>query len=70
MELTIQILEQSGFLNEVGAAIHMAPNATRILKDWGCNLENLQPVHCNKLRLWDHQGNLIRTPVVGAIIQG
>lgn len=48
----------------------MAPNATRILKDWGCNLEDLQPVHCNKMRLWDHQGNLMHIPVVGAFLKG
>ncbi|PYH84659.1 hypothetical protein BO82DRAFT_390027 [Aspergillus uvarum CBS 121591] len=43
------------FLNEVGAAIHVAPNATRILRDWGCNFDNLQA--------WDSDGNLVYTPV-------
>ncbi|RAL03650.1 putative salicylate hydroxylase [Aspergillus ibericus CBS 121593] len=65
----VEILEQSGFLNEVGAAIHMAPNATRILKDWGCNLEGLQPVHCDSLQIWDQQGNHIRTPIVTKDVQ-
>ncbi|KAE8371911.1 hypothetical protein BDV26DRAFT_286391 [Aspergillus bertholletiae] len=60
----VQVIEQSGFLNEVGAAIHVAPNATRILKAWGCDLESLHPVHCNKLQLWDASGNLICTPIV------
>ncbi|OOF96328.1 hypothetical protein ASPCADRAFT_206516 [Aspergillus carbonarius ITEM 5010] len=60
----VEVLEQSGFLNEVGAAIHVAPNATRILKDWECSLESLQPVHCDRLQIWDQQGNFIRTPVV------
>ncbi|KAB8241972.1 hypothetical protein BDV35DRAFT_384451 [Aspergillus flavus] len=60
----VQVIEQSGFLNEVGAAIHVAPNATRILKAWGCDLESLHPVHCNKLQVWDASGNLVWTPVV------
>lgn len=49
----IQVIEQSGFLNEVGAAIHVAPNATRILKEWGCDFDTLQPVQCNRLLVWD-----------------
>ncbi|KAL4969013.1 uncharacterized protein BDV14DRAFT_196331 [Aspergillus stella-maris] len=58
------VIEKSGFLNEVGAAIHVAPNATRILKAWGCSLDWLQPVHCRTLQVWDAKGNHIRTPVV------
>ncbi|KAE8323316.1 hypothetical protein BDV39DRAFT_208874 [Aspergillus sergii] len=60
----VQLIEQSGFLNEVGAAIHVAPNATRILKAWGCDLESLHSVHCNKLQVWDASGNLVWTPIV------
>ncbi|KAE8310892.1 hypothetical protein BDV41DRAFT_566190 [Aspergillus transmontanensis] len=60
----VQVIEQSGFLNEVGAAIHVAPNATRILKAWGCDLESLHSVHCNKLQVWDASGNLVWTPIV------
>ncbi|KAJ5190123.1 FAD/NAD(P)-binding domain-containing protein [Penicillium cinerascens] len=52
----IQVLEQSSFRNEVGAAIHVAPNATRILKEWGCNLNGLYPVQCNRLQVWDSEG--------------
>jgi len=60
----VQVLEKSGFLNEVGAAIHVAPNATRILKRWGCNLDWLNPVHCEKLQIWDANGRLLSTPIV------
>lgn len=60
----MQVLEKSGFLNEVGAAIHVAPNATRILKRWGCNLDWLNPVHCEKLQIWDANGRLLSTPIV------
>ncbi|KAK1149697.1 hypothetical protein N8T08_005250 [Aspergillus melleus] len=59
-----KVIEKSAFLNEVGAAIHVAPNATRILKGWGCNLDWLHPVHCEKLQVWDGNGNLLRTPIV------
>lgn len=33
--LLIQVYEQSRFLNEVGAAIHLAPNAARVLQRLG-----------------------------------
>ncbi|OGM44354.1 monooxygenase [Aspergillus bombycis] len=60
----VQVIEQSGFLNEVGAAIHVAPNATRILKAWGCELKSLHPVYCKKLQVWDASGNLMWTPII------
>jgi salicylate hydroxylase len=60
-----QLLEKSSFLNEVGAAIHVAPNPTRILKAWGCDLDWLRPVHCEKLQIWNSKGDLVRTPIVG-----
>ncbi|CAG8201422.1 unnamed protein product [Penicillium salamii] len=60
----VTVIEKSGFLNEVGAAIHVAPNATRILKRWGCNLDWLYPIHCEKLQVWDTNGKLLWTPVV------
>ncbi|KAL3483676.1 hypothetical protein BJX62DRAFT_244664 [Aspergillus germanicus] len=60
----VQVLEKSSFLNEVGAAIHVAPNATRILKAWGCDLDWLRLVHCEKLQIWNSKGDLVRTPIV------
>ncbi|CAG8400210.1 unnamed protein product [Penicillium salamii] len=60
----VTVIEKSGFLNEVGAAITVAPNATRILKRWGCNLDWLYPIHCEKLQVWDKNGKPLRTPVV------
>ncbi|KAL4980950.1 hypothetical protein BDW66DRAFT_156088 [Aspergillus desertorum] len=62
--MPLNVIEKSGFLNEAGAAIHVAPNATRILKAWGCNLDWLQPVHCETLQVWDEKGNHIRTPIL------
>ncbi|KAI0973196.1 monooxygenase [Xylaria arbuscula] len=47
----VEVFEQSSFLNEVGAAIHVPPNASRVLKSWGCNLDDLQPVFCNYLNV-------------------
>ncbi|KAL4867119.1 hypothetical protein BDV12DRAFT_186885 [Aspergillus spectabilis] len=60
----VVVLEQSGFSSEVGAAIHVAPNASRILRDWGCNFDTLRAVPCDKLQVWDAAGKLIYTPVV------
>ncbi|KAL4807579.1 monooxygenase [Aspergillus unguis] len=60
----VQVLEKSSFLNEVGAAIHVAPNASRVLKSWGCDLAWLDPVHCTRMQIWDQRGELIVTPVV------
>lgn len=34
-EDAIQVFERSSFHNEAGAAIHLAPNATRVLTAWG-----------------------------------
>ncbi|KAJ6131097.1 FAD/NAD(P)-binding domain-containing protein [Penicillium sp. IBT 18751x] len=65
----VQVIEQSGFLNEVGAAIHVAPNATRILREWGCDFEKLQPVFCTKVQLWTSAGDYISTPVVTKDVQ-
>ncbi|PLB54959.1 monooxygenase [Aspergillus steynii IBT 23096] len=65
----VQVIEQSGFLNEVGAAIHMAPNATRVLRSWGVELESLRPVQCNHLDVWDAMGNHLWTPAVTKELQ-
>ncbi|KAG8532389.1 uncharacterized protein KY384_002874 [Bacidia gigantensis] len=34
-----QIFEQSSFANEIGAAIHLCPNASRVLLRWGLDAE-------------------------------
>lgn len=46
-------------MNEVGAAIHIPPNATRVLKEWGCDLNNFQPTFCHHLTVNDQNGKLI-----------
>ncbi|KAJ6128922.1 hypothetical protein N7471_010139 [Penicillium samsonianum] len=65
----VKVIEQSGFHNEVGAAIHIAPNATRVLKDLGCDFNSLHPVQCNRLQVWDPNGSLLWTPVVTKDLQ-
>ncbi|KAI1154212.1 hypothetical protein F4825DRAFT_460549 [Nemania diffusa] len=47
-----QVYESSSFLNEVGAAIHLAPNATRVLKSWDCDFKTLFPVECEAIRIY------------------
>ncbi|KAL4812165.1 hypothetical protein BDW67DRAFT_193954 [Aspergillus spinulosporus] len=58
---TVLVFEQSRFLHEVGAAIHVAPNASRILQSWGVDMEALQPVECSAIKVWDTQGNYVST---------
>ncbi|KAL5610554.1 hypothetical protein FOBRF1_006671 [Fusarium oxysporum] len=59
----VEVFEQSRFLNEIGAAIHIAPNATRVLKSWDIDLTDLQAVLCNAIKIYDHTGKLIFVPV-------
>ncbi|KAL4939783.1 hypothetical protein BDV06DRAFT_230809 [Aspergillus oleicola] len=65
----VVIFEKSRFHNEVGAAIHVAPNASRILRSWGVDFEALQPVHCKHLRVWDANVNPVWTPLVTKDLQ-
>ena len=45
----VTLLEQSRFANELGAAVHMAPNATGLILRMGINLEDLGAVPCKIL---------------------
>ncbi|KAJ6142737.1 hypothetical protein N7471_002190 [Penicillium samsonianum] len=65
----VQVIEQSGFLNEVGAAIHIAPNASRILREWECDFQKLQASQCNRLQVWNSAGELLWTPIVTKELQ-
>jgi len=64
----VQVIEQSSFYNEVGAAIHIAPNATRILREWECDFEALQASECEQAQFWDSSCNPLRPPIVCALI--
>ncbi|KAL4901216.1 hypothetical protein BDW74DRAFT_182072 [Aspergillus multicolor] len=57
----VLVFEQSRFLHEVGAAVHVAPNASRILQSWGIDLAALQGVECEAIKVWDAQGNFLST---------
>ena len=46
---TIQIFERSRFSREVGAAIAICPNATRILTRWGFDFERAGAVANEKV---------------------
>ncbi|KAI0435092.1 hypothetical protein F5Y09DRAFT_327780 [Xylaria sp. FL1042] len=59
----VEVYESSGFLNEVGAAIHLAPNATRVLKSWDLDFETLSPVYCEAIRFYDENVKLVETVV-------
>ncbi|QIW98252.1 hypothetical protein AMS68_003770 [Peltaster fructicola] len=51
----IHVFERSSFDNEVGAAISLAPNASRILRGWGMELDELEPSLCERLSVSSHQ---------------
>lgn len=42
----VTVLEQSKMKSEVGAAIHLGPNASKIALDWGMDLNRLGSVEC------------------------
>lgn len=62
--LSFQIFERSSFDNEVGAAIHVAPNASRIMQDWGFDIEELRPSVCEKVTLWSPEEEFLNVAVV------
>ncbi|KAF2632873.1 FAD/NAD(P)-binding domain-containing protein [Macroventuria anomochaeta] len=49
---TVTLLEQSRFANELGAAVHLAPNANGLLRRMGLSPEKLGAVSCKKLSQW------------------
>ncbi|KAI0118794.1 hypothetical protein GGR51DRAFT_545336 [Nemania sp. FL0031] len=59
----VEVYESSSFLNEVGAAIHLAPNATRVLKSWDCDFETLSPVECKALKIYSADLKLVHPGV-------
>jgi 2-polyprenyl-6-methoxyphenol hydroxylase-like FAD-dependent oxidoreductase len=48
----VTLLEQSRFANELGAAVHLAPNANGLLRRMGLAPEKLGAVTCKKLSQW------------------
>lgn len=48
----VTLLEQSRFANELGAAVHLAPNANGLLRRMGLFPEKLGAVVCMKLSQW------------------
>ncbi|KAH8691269.1 hypothetical protein BGW36DRAFT_419792 [Talaromyces proteolyticus] len=55
----VDIFEQSNFSNELGAAIHVGPNATRALSSLGYDPARLRGVQCSGMALYNSNGDLI-----------
>lgn len=55
----IQVLEQSRFANEVGAAVHLAPNSNGILKRIGLDAETFGGNETKSMTSYDQTGNLL-----------
>lgn len=47
----IQIFEKSSFGHEIGAAIYVCPNASRVLLPWGLNPNRARMVVCRSVRM-------------------
>ncbi|KAF2993830.1 hypothetical protein E8E13_002324 [Curvularia kusanoi] len=56
----VEIFEKSAFSNEVGAAIHLAPNASRILRTWGIDLNKASPSQCTCIAIWSKEGKYLK----------
>lgn len=52
----VTLLEQSRFANELGAAVHLAPNANGLLRRMGLIAENHGAVKCKRLSQWFPDG--------------
>ena len=55
----VTILEQSRFANELGAAVHLAPNANGLLRRMGMSPENQGAVACRKLTQFFSNGKMM-----------
>jgi hypothetical protein len=54
-----KILESVSTLRELGAAVHLAPNAYRLIKQWGGDLvEGYGSVPCKGYHEWSTDGAL------------
>ncbi|KAH7078764.1 hypothetical protein BKA63DRAFT_465371 [Paraphoma chrysanthemicola] len=49
---SVTLLEQSRFANELGAAVHLAPNANGLLRRIGLIPENLGAITCRRFSQW------------------
>ena len=47
----VEVFEKSTFANEIGAAINVCPNATRILKSWDFDFDAWSPSECKGQRV-------------------
>ncbi|KAF9698670.1 hypothetical protein EKO04_003267 [Ascochyta lentis] len=56
---SVTLLEQSRFANELGAAIHLAPNANGLLRRMGLSPEKIGSVSCKKVSQWLPSGKVL-----------
>lgn len=51
----------------MGAAIHLPPNANRVLQSWDVDFETLSPVNCEAVRFYTADVELAETLVVSTL---
>lgn len=54
-----QILEAVKDMKEIGAAVHLAPNAHRLIQGWGGDLYAIDGVVCSGYREWSSSGQIV-----------
>ncbi|KAI5845643.1 FAD/NAD(P)-binding domain-containing protein [Morchella snyderi] len=57
----VHLYEKSAFANEVGAAIHVGPNASRVLGSFGYSEERMSGVECSFSVMLDKSGKTVFT---------
>lgn len=65
----VTILEKSSFLQEAGAAIHVSPNCTRLLRRLGLNTEDFGANLCTGFAQYDGMGNIKKRVDMQAFLQ-
>lgn len=59
LTLLPQIYEQSRFANEMGAAVHLAPNSNGVLRRWGIYAEEFGATPLHRIQERDEKGVII-----------
>lgn len=59
--ITYKILEAAHELKPFGAAVTLGPGVVRIMRTWGIHLEEWDGVGCREFRLYNSEGDVLKT---------
>ncbi|MCJ1372591.1 hypothetical protein MMC20_003816 [Loxospora ochrophaea] len=60
---SVVIYEKSKFAQELGASLHLAPNAVRVLEAFGYDQDNLNGIHCSNYTSYNQNGDITKKHV-------